>query len=88
MSEIMSKELLVARPGALLDECLRLMENHGVFHLLKVEEESGKFLGMISVADLLQVIASITRNARICSRRSYSHSDSGKAPRRIYPASE
>ncbi|MGH9681677.1 MAG: CBS domain-containing protein, partial [Candidatus Acidiferrales bacterium] len=34
VSEIMSKELLVVRPEALLDECLRLMENHGVFHLL------------------------------------------------------
>jgi Mg/Co/Ni transporter MgtE len=33
------------------------MEKHGVFHLL-VAAESGRFLGMISVADLLQVIAS------------------------------
>jgi CBS domain-containing protein len=57
VSEIMSQELLVVRPDFLLDECLRLMEKHGVFHLL-VEEESGRFLGMISVADLLQVIAS------------------------------
>jgi CBS domain-containing protein len=57
VSEIMSRDLLVVRPEALLDECLRLMEKHGVFHLL-VEEESGNFLGMISVADLLQVIAS------------------------------
>ena len=57
VSEIMSRDLVVVRPEMPLDECLRLMEKHGVFHLL-VEEESGKFLGMISVADLLQVIAS------------------------------
>jgi CBS domain-containing protein len=42
VSEIMSRDLL---------------EKHGVFHLL-VAAESGRFLGMISVADLLQVIAS------------------------------
>ena len=57
VSEIMTRDLLVVQPDASLDECLRLMEKHGVFHLL-VAEESGRFLGMISVADLLQVIAS------------------------------
>ncbi len=57
VSEIMSRNLLVVQPEFPLDECLRLMEKHGVFHLL-VAEESGRFLGMISVADLLQVIAS------------------------------
>jgi len=57
VSEIMSRELLVVQPDFPLDECLRLMEKHGVFHLL-VADESGRFLGMISVADLLQVIAS------------------------------
>src|SRR6202163_2697408 len=57
VSEIMSRGLGVVRPEMALDECLRLMEKHGVFHLLVVEE-SGRFLGMISVADLLQLIAS------------------------------
>ena len=57
VSEIMSRDLLLVQPDFLLDECLRLMEKHGVFHLL-VAEESGRFRGMISVADLLQVIAS------------------------------
>src|ERR1017187_4583558 len=57
VSEIMTRDLVVVQPEAPLDECLRLMEKHGVFHLL-VTEESGRFLGMISVADLLQVIAS------------------------------
>jgi CBS domain-containing protein len=57
VSEIMSRDLLIVQPDFPLDECLRLMEKHGVFHLL-VAKESGQFLGMISVADLLQVIAS------------------------------
>jgi CBS domain-containing protein len=57
VSEIMTRDLLVVQPDASLDECLRLMEKHGVFHLL-VAEQSGRFRGMISVADLLQVIAS------------------------------
>ncbi len=57
VSEIMSQDLVVVRPEILLDECLRLMEKHGVFHLLIVGD-AGEFLGMLSVADLLQVIAS------------------------------
>jgi CBS domain-containing protein len=57
VSEIMTRDLLTVQPDVSLDECLRLMEKHGVFHLL-VTEESGRFRGMISVADLLQVIAS------------------------------
>ena len=57
VSEIMSRDLLVVQPDYPLDECLRLMEKHGVFHLV-VAEESGRFLGMISVADLLKIIAS------------------------------
>jgi CBS domain-containing protein len=57
VSEIMSRDLVVVRPEILLDECLRLMEKHEIFHLLIVGE-AGNFLGMLSVADLLQVIAS------------------------------
>ncbi|HLJ22719.1 MAG TPA: CBS domain-containing protein [Candidatus Acidoferrales bacterium] len=56
VSEVMTRDLLVVHPGDPLDECLRLMEKHGVFHLLV--EEAGQFRGMISVADLLQVISS------------------------------
>jgi CBS domain-containing protein len=57
VSEIMTRDLVTVRPDFPLDECLRLMEKHGVFHLLVVDD-AGQFLGMISVADLLQVIAS------------------------------
>ena len=57
VSEIMTRDLLVVQPDVPLEECLLLMEKHGVFHLV-VTEDSGRFRGMISVADLLQVIAS------------------------------
>ena len=56
VGEVMTRDLVVVQPEFPLDECLRLMEMHGVFHLL-VAGSSGQFLGMISVADLLQVIA-------------------------------
>jgi len=57
VSEIMSRDLPLVRPEFPLEGCLCLMEKRGVFHKL-VAEESGRFHGMISVADLLRVIAS------------------------------
>jgi predicted transcriptional regulator len=57
VSEVMSRGLVVVRPEMSLDECLRLMEKHDIFHLLVVDS-SDRYLGMISVADLLKVIAS------------------------------
>ena len=57
VSEIMSRQLVVVAPDLAIDECLRRMEKHGIFHLL-VMDAAGAFHGMISVADLLQVIAS------------------------------
>ncbi len=57
VTEIMTKDLITVLPEVPLDECLRLMEKHGIYHLVVVDEKKG-FHGMISVADLLQVIAS------------------------------
>ncbi len=57
VTEIMTKELITVTPDMALDECLRLMEEHGFFHLLVVDQEQ-KYHGMLSVTDLLQVIAS------------------------------
>lgn len=57
VSEIMTRELVTVPPEMALDECLRQMEEHGIFHLLVVDGQ-GTFRGMISVTDLLQVIAS------------------------------
>ena len=57
VAEIMTRELVTVLPELTLDECLRQMEQHGIFHLLVVDAQ-GEFRGMISVTDLLQVIAS------------------------------
>jgi CBS domain-containing protein len=57
VSEIMTRKLITVPPEVTLDECVRLMEKNGIYHLLVVES-SGRFRGMISVQDLLRVIAS------------------------------
>jgi CBS domain-containing protein len=57
VSEIMTRELVTVTPEQTLDDCLRRMETHGIFHLLVVDA-AGRFCGMISVADLLRLIAS------------------------------
>ena len=57
VKEIMTIELVTVTPEVPLDECLRRMEKHGIYHLLVVDEQGG-YRGMISVTDLLQVIAS------------------------------
>src|SRR6266705_756493 len=48
VSEIMTRELVTVAPEMALDECLRQMEKHGIFHLLVVDAQ-GVFRGMISV---------------------------------------
>jgi len=55
--EVMSTHLITVSPEASLDECLRLLEKHSIYHLLVVDE-TGNYRGMISVTDLLQLIAS------------------------------
>jgi len=57
VSEIMSTDLVTIAPEASLEECLRLMEKHRIFHLLVVDPNAG-FRGLISAKDLLKVIAS------------------------------
>jgi predicted transcriptional regulator len=57
VAEIMSTDLKTVSPEATLDECLRLMDRHSIYHLLVVSD-SGDYRGMISVQDLLAVIAS------------------------------
>jgi CBS domain-containing protein len=56
VSEIMTSELTVVPPETPLDECVRLMEKHGFFHL-PVMNQQGEYRGMISVRDILTVIA-------------------------------
>ena len=56
VGEVMSKDLITVKPSAELDEAARLMDEHGFYHLLIVDD-AGKFHGMISATDLLKVIA-------------------------------
>jgi len=52
----MTRLLVTATPETPIEDCLRLMNQHGIFHLLVVDSEKG-FRGMISVTDLLQLFA-------------------------------
>ena len=58
--EIMSTRLVTLAPETSLDECLHLMDRHGIFHLAVVDPQGG-YRGLISVQDLLKVIASDQR---------------------------
>jgi CBS domain-containing protein len=58
--EIMSTRLITVAPQTSLDECLHLMDRHGIFHLAVVDPQGG-YRGLISVQDLLKVIASDQR---------------------------
>ena len=57
VSEIMSTGLVTVTTDRPVADCLRLMEQHGIYHLLVVDGER-RYRGMLSVTDLLEVIAS------------------------------
>jgi CBS domain-containing protein len=57
VAEIMTSNPIIVAPSAHLDECVRLMEHHGIYHL-PVVDEMEIYRGMISAQDLLRVIAS------------------------------
>ncbi len=57
VSDIMSRDLLTVTPGVTFDECLQLMEQNKVYHLLIVDA-GGDYRGMLSVSDFLRVMAS------------------------------
>jgi len=56
-SDIMTRELVTVTAEKTLDECLLLMEQNGIFHLI-VLSPTGEFRGMLSVKDILRVVAS------------------------------
>ncbi|HKW34305.1 MAG TPA: CBS domain-containing protein [Candidatus Acidoferrum sp.] len=56
-SDIMTRELVTVTAEKTLDECLLLMEQNGIFHLI-VLNQHGAFGGMLSVKDILRVVAS------------------------------
>ena len=55
--EIMTTDLVTVTPDRSLHDCLRLMEANAIYHLL-VLDDRGTYRGMLSVSDLLKVIAS------------------------------
>src|SRR5712691_796723 len=57
VSEIMSTGLVTVTPDRPLADCMRLMEQHGIYHLLAVDA-AGAYRGMLSISDLLRMIAS------------------------------
>ena len=57
VGEIMSTGLVTVTPDRTAADCLRLMEQHGFYHLLVVDGDD-RYRGMLSVTDLLTVIAS------------------------------
>ena len=71
VSEIMSTGLLTVSPAEGFEECLRVMEQNKVYHLLIVGE-SDRYLGMLSVSDFLKVMAS-DEKARADLLESYVH---------------
>lgn len=56
-SDIMSRELVTVAPNVALEDCLRLMDQNTIFHLLVVDEGQN-FRGMLSISDILRVVAS------------------------------
>lgn len=56
-ADIMTRELVTVTAEKTLDECLLLMEQNGIFHLI-VLSQLGEFRGMLSVKDILRVVAS------------------------------
>lgn len=55
VSEVMSRGLLTVTPSTTFEDCLRLMEQNSVYHLLILDEEK-RYFGMLSVSDLLRVM--------------------------------
>jgi len=57
VTEVMTSNPITVPPATYLEECVLLMEKHGIYHL-PVVDETNTYRGMISVQDLLRVIAS------------------------------
>jgi len=56
-SDIMTRELVSVTEDLTVDDCLRLMEQNTIFHLIVLDERQ-VFRGMLSVSDILRVVAS------------------------------
>ena len=56
-SDIMTRELVTVTQEKTLDDCLRLMEQNSIYHLIVLDDRQ-EFLGMLSISDILRVVAS------------------------------
>lgn len=56
-SDIMSRDLVTVTSDITLEDCLRLMDQNTIFHLIVLDERQG-FRGMLSISDILRVVAS------------------------------
>jgi predicted transcriptional regulator len=56
-SDIMSRGLITVTCDVTLEDCLRLMDQNTIFHLIVLDERQG-FRGMLSISDILRVVAS------------------------------
>jgi len=56
VSDVMSRNLISVSLEMTLEDCLALMDTHNVYHLL-VMDGRNNFQGMVSVSDLLRVLA-------------------------------
>ncbi len=56
-SDIMTRELVTVTAERTLDECLLLMEQNSIFHLIVLSDKE-EFRGMLSISDILRVVAS------------------------------
>jgi CBS domain-containing protein len=56
-SDIMTRELVTVTAERTLEECLRLMEQNSIFHLIVLSDQE-EFRGMLSISDILRVVAS------------------------------
>jgi CBS domain-containing protein len=56
-ADIMTRELITVTPEVTLEDCLLLMEQNTIFHSIVLDEQEG-FRGMLSVSDILRVVAS------------------------------
>ena len=60
VNEIMSTRLVTVSPDSTIEECLHLLDSHGIYHLVVVDG-SGRSMGMISAQDILRLVASDER---------------------------
>ena len=60
VKEIMSTDLVWVTPQSTIEECLHLLDRHGIYHLVVVDH-TGQSMGMISAQDILRLVASDER---------------------------